>query len=129
MSEPVATARAIAAAVHGGECSALDAVEASLARIAATDSSLNAFTEVLAERARARAASLDQMPAAKRVRLPLAGVPFAVKNLFDIEGLRTLAGSRIERDSEPAARDALLVRRLEAAGAVLVGALNMDEYA
>jgi amidase/aspartyl-tRNA(Asn)/glutamyl-tRNA(Gln) amidotransferase subunit A len=56
-------------------------------------------------------------------------VPFAVKNLFDVAGLPTLAGSTIERDSPPAARDALLVRRLEAAGAVLVGALNMDEYA
>jgi amidase/aspartyl-tRNA(Asn)/glutamyl-tRNA(Gln) amidotransferase subunit A len=129
MSEPVATAGAIAAAVHAGRRSAADEVETALARIAATDSSLNAFTEVLAERARTRAVSLDRMPAAERARLPLAGVPFAVKNLFDIEGLRTLAGSRIERDRAPAARDAILIRRLEAAGAVLVGALNMDEYA
>ncbi|KMO09714.1 amidase, partial [Methylobacterium indicum] len=50
---------------------------------------------------------------------PLAGVPFAVKNLFDVAGLPTRAGSRINRE----------VRRLEAAGAVLVGALNMGEYA
>ena len=60
---------------------------------------------------------------------PLAGVPFAVKNLFDVAGLPTRAGSRINRERPPAARDAFLVRRLEAAGAVLVGALNMGEYA
>ncbi|MEY4213711.1 MAG: amidase, partial [Pseudomonadota bacterium] len=86
MSEPFATAGAIAAAVQAGRRSAAHEVETALARIAATDSSLNAFTEVLAERARTRAASLDRMPAAERARLPLAGVPFAVKNLFDIEG-------------------------------------------
>jgi len=56
-------------------------------------------------------------------------VPFAVKNLFDIAGLPTLAGSKINRECAPAARDATLVARLEAAGAVLVGALNMGEYA
>src|SRR5207253_6015496 len=58
-----------------------------------------------------------------------AGVPFAVKNLFDIKGLRTLAGSKINRSHPSATGDATLVARLEAAGAVLVGALNMGEYA
>ena len=60
---------------------------------------------------------------------PLAGVPFAVKNLFDVAGLPTRAGSKINRDRAPAARDATLIERLEAAGAMLVGALNMGEYA
>ena len=60
---------------------------------------------------------------------PLAGVPFAVKNLFDIAGLATLAGSKINRENQPARRDAMLIERLELAGAVLVGALNMGEYA
>ena len=69
--------------------------------------------------ARARGASLG----------PLAGAPFAVKNLFDIEGLPTRAGSKINRDRAPAEADATLVARLEAAGGVLVGALNMGEYA
>jgi len=105
--------------------SATAKVQAALARIAATDGQVNAFTEVLAERALQRAAAVD---ASGRVG-PLVGMPFAVKNLFDIEGLRTLAGSKIEQDAAPAVRDAVLVRRLEAAGAVLVGALNMDEYA
>ena len=59
----------------------------------------------------------------------MAGVPFAVKNLIDIAGLPTLAGSKINRDHPPASADAPLVARLEAAGAILVGALNMGEYA
>ena len=60
---------------------------------------------------------------------PLAGVPFAVKNLFDISGLATVAGSKINRAYPPAKRDSPLIERLEAAGAILVGALNMGEYA
>lgn len=90
----------------------------SLARIA--DSPLNAFTAILADRATQRAAT---------ARGPLAGLPFAAKNLFDIEGLATRAGSLINRDREPATQDATLIKRLEAAGAILVGALNMGEYA
>ena len=66
-------------------------------------------------------------PAASPARWP--GVPFAVKNLFDIEGLPTRAGSLINRERAPAKRDAVLVTRLQRAGAVLVGALNMGEYA
>jgi AtzE family amidohydrolase len=60
---------------------------------------------------------------------PLAGVPFAAKNLFDVRGVVTLAGSIIERRRPPAKQDAFAVTRLEAAGAVCVGCLNMDEYA
>ncbi|MCY7316428.1 MAG: AtzE family amidohydrolase [Rubrivivax sp.] len=109
----------------GPGTTALVAVRAALLRIEQSDAQINAFTAVLAERALARAAAVDASDAA----LPLRGVPFAVKNLFDLQGLTTLAGSRIERDKPPATRDAVLVRRLEAAGAVCVGALNMDEYA
>ncbi|MBM3409612.1 MAG: AtzE family amidohydrolase, partial [Betaproteobacteria bacterium] len=123
------SATAIAAAVHAGDQSPSEAIERSLARIAATDAAIHAFTDLLAERARRRAHALAQLPLEALARLPLAGVPFAVKNLFDIAGLPTRAGSRIELDRAPAIQDALLVRRLEAAGAVLVGALNMDEYA
>ena len=103
------------------------AVLQSLERIAATDGRVNAFTAVLAERALARAAGLDRDHDAAPG--PLASLTFAVKNLFDVAGLSTLAGSKIERDAAPARADAVLVQRLEAAGAVLVGALNMDEYA
>ncbi|QTN23098.1 AtzE family amidohydrolase [Rhizobacter sp. AJA081-3] len=117
----------IAAKVRSGELSASSVVQSSLALIYATDPKVNAFTAVLAERALKRAGQIDKHT--RRAELSLAGVPFAVKNLFDIAGLPTLAGSKIERDAAPASRDALLVRRMEAAGAILVGALNMDEYA
>jgi 1-carboxybiuret hydrolase len=119
----------IAAAVRDGRTSAAVAVEAALSRIAARDRVLNAFTAVLAERACAKAAAIDAARAQGRALGALAGVPFAVKNLFDVEGLPTLAGSKINRDRAPAARDATLIQRLEAQDAVLVGALNMGEYA
>ena len=104
---------------------AVERVEASLAAIRAKDGVINAFTAVLEERARARAREVD----AAGLAGPLAGMPFAVKNLFDIKGLPTLAGSKINRERVSAAHDATLVTRLEHAGAILVGAVNMDEYA
>lgn len=128
-SQPVMTASEIATAVAGGKMSALDATEAALARIKQHDGVLNSFTDVTADRARARARAVDADIAAGKTVGPLAGVPFAVKNLFDVAGLPTRAGSKINRDLAPAKRDATLIERLEAAGAVLVGALNMGEYA
>ncbi|MCS6890309.1 MAG: AtzE family amidohydrolase [Rhodovarius sp.] len=101
--------------------SALDRVRAALDAIARHDGVINAFTDVLAERALARAAA---NPAG-----PLAGQPFGAKNLFDIRGIPTRAGSRIRRSAPPAEADATAVARLEAAGAICVGALNMDEFA
>ncbi|TPQ41550.1 Asp-tRNA(Asn)/Glu-tRNA(Gln) amidotransferase GatCAB subunit A [Bradyrhizobium guangdongense] len=127
--KPETTAAEIAKAVAGGKLSALDAVEASLARIAQHDKVLNSFTDVTADRARAKARAIDADIAAGKTVGPLAGVPFAVKNLFDVAGLATRAGSKINRDRAPAKRDATLIERMEAAGAVLVGALNMGEYA
>jgi len=123
------TAQEIAQAVASGKMTALAAVEAALARIAKHDSVLNSFTDVTADRARAKARAVDAAMAAGQKVGPLAGVPFAVKNLFDVKGLATRAGSKINRDLAPASRDATLVERMEAAGAVLVGALNMGEYA
>lgn len=119
----------IAAAVRGGEVSARAIVEATLERIAQADPLLTAFTHVASERARARADALDAARAKGEALGPLAGVPFAVKNLFDLAGVVTVAGSKINRDHAPAGRDAALVERLEAAGAICVGALNMGEYA
>jgi 1-carboxybiuret hydrolase len=123
------SASEIARTVASGKKSALDVAEAALARIAKHDPGLNSFTDVVAERARAKARAVDAAIASGQKAGPLAGVPFAVKNLFDVQGLATRAGSKINRDRVPAARDATLVERLEAAGAVLVGALNMGEYA
>jgi aspartyl-tRNA(Asn)/glutamyl-tRNA(Gln) amidotransferase subunit A len=124
-----ATAAEVAAAVAARRVTAAAVTEAALATIARRNPALNAFTDVLAARARARAAGLDAALAAGAAAGPLAGVPFAVKNLFDVAGLPTRAGSRINRERPPATGDATLVARLEAAGAVLVGALNMGEYA
>ncbi len=123
------TSAEIAAAVASGRTSASKIVEAALARIRARDPLINSFTAVTEQRARLRAQALDQARE-RGERLPvLAGVPFAVKNLFDIAGMPTLAGAKINRDAPPATRDATLIERLEAAGAILVGALNMGEYA
>ncbi len=119
----------IAHAVASGEASALTVIDDALARIARLNPALNAFTTVTAERARARARAIEAARSAGQRLGPLAGVPFAVKNLFDVEGLPTVAGSKINRAHAPAERDQPLIARLEAAGAVLVGALNMGEYA
>lgn len=123
------SAEAIAQAVAGRKLSALEATEAALARIAKYDPVLNSFTDVTADRARAKARAVDAAIAAGQTAGPLAGVPFAVKNLFDVKGLATRAGSKINRDLKPSSRDATLIERMEAQGAVLVGALNMGEYA
>jgi len=123
------SAAEIARAVSSGQRSAISITEAALARIEQINPKLNAFTNVVADRARAKARAIDQARREGQAPGPLTGVPFAVKNLFDVAGLATLAGSKINRDHKPAARDAMLVERLEAAGAVLLGALNMGEYA
>ncbi|MBR0837326.1 AtzE family amidohydrolase [Bradyrhizobium manausense] len=128
-TKPEMTAAEIASAVAGRKMSALDATDAALARIKQHDGVLNCFTDVTAERARAKARAIDADIAAGKEVGPLAGVPFAVKNLFDVAGLPTRAGSKINRDLAPSKRDATLIERMEAAGAVLVGALNMGEYA
>jgi Asp-tRNA(Asn)/Glu-tRNA(Gln) amidotransferase A subunit family amidase len=129
MMDATTSARSIAACVRAGKSRARDVVAGALERIARRDGALNAFTAVLGERALADADTIDRRLAAGDDPGPLAGVPFAAKNLFDVAGLATLAGSKINADHPPAARDAAAVARLRAAGAVLVGALNMDEYA
>jgi len=124
-----AEAAAIAAAVTSGRSSAAAVVQATLNRIRERDPVLNAFTAVTEQRALVRAEAIDATRARGEALGPLAGVPFAVKNLFDVAGLPTLAGSKINRELPPATRDAALIERLESAGAILVGALNMGEYA
>ena len=128
MTDPLskqATATDIARAVMSGKVKASAVIEATLTRIETSEATVNAFTDVVAARARKRAAEIDT----GLHRGPLVGVPFAVKNLFDIKGLPTRAGSKINLDGPIAKRDGSLVRKLEAAGAILVGGLNMGEYA
>jgi AtzE family amidohydrolase len=119
----------IAAAVRARAVSATELARDALARIERHDRWVNAYTDVTRDRALADAAAVDAAVAAGHDPGPLAGVPFAAKNLFDIAGLVTRAGSLIERDKPPAGADAWCVDRLRAAGGVCLGALNMDEYA
>jgi len=124
-----ADALALAADVRARRVTAREAAREAIEKIRARDPALNCFTAVLADSALRDADAVDAFLAAGRDPGPLAGVPFAVKNLFDIAGLATLAGSKINAGHSPAAKDATVVGRLRGAGAVLVGALNMDEYA
>lgn len=119
----------IAETVRGQEVSAKAITAAALARIAEHNQTLNCFTTVVAEQALADAEAIDRTIAAGNDPGALAGVPFAVKDLFDVAGVTTLAGSKINAEKPPAPQDATLVTKLKQAGAILVGALNMDEYA
>jgi AtzE family amidohydrolase len=115
--------------VASGDRSATEVLETSLAHIESTNKKVNAFTGLSLGRARGEALAIDQRRARGEKLPPLAGLPYAVKNLYDIEGEVTLAGSKINVGNRAARADAVLVQRLKAAGAVLVGSLNMDEYA
>jgi AtzE family amidohydrolase len=123
------SAIALAASVRSRQASAAEILEAHIARVEEFDPLLNCFTDRTFARARAEAASVDARVAAGDEIGPLAGVPIAVKNLFDVAGLPTRAGSKIQRGAPPARMDAPTLARLTRAGAVLLGALNMDEYA
>jgi AtzE family amidohydrolase len=126
---PDGSAQAIVEAVRTGARSAREIVQQTLSRIKARNNALGAFTDLTATRALAKADAIDAARARGTSLGPLAGAPFAVKNLFDVDGLPTRAGSKINRDRPPAKADATIIARLEAAGAILVGALNMGEFA
>jgi amidase/aspartyl-tRNA(Asn)/glutamyl-tRNA(Gln) amidotransferase subunit A len=119
----------IAQAVIRGQRSAAQVLDEHIARIETTEPTINAFTGRRFAQARQQAADIDTRRQRGERLGPLAGVPFAVKNLFDIAGEVTLAGSAVLRDQPAATRHAVLVERLLAADAVLVGSLNMDEFA
>lgn len=129
MTAPL-SAIAAAAAVRAGEAKARNLVEGAFARIRALDPALNCFTRVFTDRALARAEAVDRAVAAGADLGPLTGVPFAAKDLFDVSGYPTTAGNKYREANAPKARaDAVVIQRLEAAGAILIGALNMDEFA
>jgi amidase/aspartyl-tRNA(Asn)/glutamyl-tRNA(Gln) amidotransferase subunit A len=129
MNLQTSDATAIATALRSGQTTAKAVVNATLEQIAQRNPTLNSFTTITAQSAIAQSEQIDNAIAQGKEPGILAGVPFAVKNLFDIAGLPTLAGSKINADNPPAQRDATAIVRLKQAGAILVGALNMDEYA
>lgn len=112
-----------------GDCSAVEIAEATLARIEKANPALNAFTEITAPRMRREAELVDSARRQNQPLGPLAAVPYAVKNLFDVEGVTTLAGAKLYEQCPPASRDADLVNKLNRAGGLLAGTLNMDAYA
>lgn len=123
------SAAEIATAVREGRLSAVDVTRDALDRIARHDGAINACTSVFAEAAIAAAQAVDRRAARGEEPGLLAGVPVVVKNLFDVAGEVTLAGARLRRDCPPAVEDATVVRRLRDAGAIIVAATNMDEFA
>ncbi|WP_435947259.1 AtzE family amidohydrolase [Dryocola sp. BD586] len=112
-----------------GSFSARELAQRSLAAIEQANPSVNAFTALTPKRMLDEAAAIDRLRARGETLPPLAGVPYAVKNLFDIQGMTTLAGAELFSNDPPAAADAFAIRQLQAAGATLAGALNMDAYA
>ena len=110
------------------EASSREATEAALSRVKETDGKIGAFLAVAAERALEAARASDERRARGEVRSPLDGVPVAVKDIFLTRGIETTAGSRILQGFVPP-YDATAVERLERAGAVVLGKLNMDEFA
>lgn len=116
-------------ALHDGELSAREIACQTLDDIARVNPQINAWTEVTAQRMLAEADSIDALRREKRPLPPLAGIPYAVKNLFDVAGHTTLAGAELLSGRPPAASDSWAVRQLHSAGALLSGMLNMDAYA
>jgi aspartyl-tRNA(Asn)/glutamyl-tRNA(Gln) amidotransferase subunit A len=128
MSDARPTAAEIARRVAARETSAEAVTLEHLDRIARRDPGLDAFLTVTAERALDQARRVDAALAAGGAAGPLAGVPVAVKDLLDIEGIATTCGSRILEGYRPPFT-ATAVARLEAAGAIVIGKTNMDEFA
>src|SRR4051812_5913867 len=115
--------------IRNGELSPVELTERVLARIAATEPIIHAFVSVLADEARAEARKAEQELRSGYDRGPLQGIPIAVKDIIDIEGLPTRCGSESRAGAAPATADARVVRRLREAGAVIVGKTVTHEFA
>ena len=125
---PFLTVTELAPLLERREVSPVEATEAYLERIDRVDGQLNSYITVCREEARAAAREAEGEIAAGRYRGPLHGVPVAVKDQLDSKGIRTTGGSTILADHIPD-RDATVIAKLKEAGAVLLGKLNMSEFA
>ena len=106
-----------------------DRLEATFARIAEPGTDPAIFTRLYPDTARAAADEADRRAASGMSRGPLDGTLISIKDLFDVAGEPTTAGSAMLRDAAPATQDAVIVQRLRAAGAVIIGKTNMTEFA
>jgi aspartyl-tRNA(Asn)/glutamyl-tRNA(Gln) amidotransferase subunit A len=122
-------ATSIAGEVRRQRISATAVTSMALDSATTANGRLNCFSALFRDTAMTAAAAIDRKINQGIDPGPLAGVPIAAKNLFDIAGVTTLAGSKILLDTPPAERDATVLTRLKAAGAILVGATQMDEFA
>ena len=128
MSGPIPSLAEASAGIAAGTLSPVALTEAALARIAALDPKLNAFITITADRARRAAAAAEAEIKAGRRRGPLHGIPYALKDIYDVAGVRTTAHSKLLIDNV-AREDAASTARLEAAGMVLLGKLSTHEFA
>ena len=129
MTTATSSAAEIAAAVRSGRISAAEIVGDALSRVDRLDKQINAFTAIMREEAWRQAARVDAQLKSGADPGQLAGVPFAVKDLYDVAGHVTRSGARIHAERPPATRSASVVQRLQKDGAIVLGHLNMEEYA
>src|SRR5476651_578880 len=126
----MSTLAAIAEKLASRKTTSRALTEEALAKIEAKDGEgPRAFVRVFREAALASAEASDRLRAAGVVPSPLAGIPFSIKDLTDVAGVTTLAGSATRKQDAPAKRDATVLARLRAAGAVVMGTTNMTEFA
>jgi aspartyl-tRNA(Asn)/glutamyl-tRNA(Gln) amidotransferase subunit A len=127
---PRPTVAALAADLAAGRTTSRELIEQALARIADPGGEgKRAFVKVYDAAARAAAEAQDRLRKAGYIASPLAGLPVSIKDLFDVAGEVTLAGSKALDDAPPATADAPIVARLKRAGAVIIGRTNMTEFA
>src|SRR5579863_3885774 len=129
-AKPFPTIATLAADLAAGRTTSRALIEEALGRIAdPAGEGSRAFIKVYADEARAAAEAHDRLRKAGYVLSPMAGLPVSIKDLFDVAGERTLAGSTALVGAPPASRDAAIVARLKAAGAIIIGRTNMVEFA
>ena len=125
---PFLTVAELGRRIQSGEVSPVEATAAYLERIDRIDRRLNSYITVCHDEARQAARSAEREIASGQYRGPLHGIPVAVKDQFDTAGIRTTYGSALEWNHVPS-EDAVVVSKLKEAGAVLLGKLNLSEFA